>query len=106
MDLRKLLMVQVMGLLFVASGLAQVATARLEGTIQDSAGAVVSGELRRGRRRHDLASSEDYGFVARLYGQRQQVGAHHHGAALKAQLSDELKSGLDTKRVHAVERLI
>src|SRR5437660_10002929 len=33
-------------------------------------GAVVSGELRRGRRRHDLASSEDYGFVARLYGQR------------------------------------
>src|SRR5437867_5379553 len=43
MDLRKLLMVQVMGLLFVASGLAQVATARLEGTIQDSVGAVVPG---------------------------------------------------------------
>src|SRR2546422_6711435 len=43
MDLRKLLMVQAMGLLFVASGLAQVATARLEGTIEDSAGAVVPG---------------------------------------------------------------
>src|SRR5258708_315437 len=45
MRLRKLLVLQAFILLLVTSGPAQIAGSRLEGTIQDSAGAVVSGAI-------------------------------------------------------------